>query len=187
MRRWIVAVIGDSSTSQDDERYLLARKLGKALIDNNYRIISGGLGGIMQAVSEGARESENYKEGDILGILPGFDPDEANSCVDIPIATGLNYSRNTIVANSDAVIAIGGGSGTLSEMAHAWAMRRLVIAYKVRGWSGELADRKLDERHRYPDMADDRIYGVTTEKETISILRNIGKYNRRIKGIRKRK
>ena len=187
MRRWIVAVIGDSSTSQNDERYLLARKLGTALIDNNYRIITGGLGGIMQAVSEGARESENYKEGDILGILPGFDPDEANSCIDIPIATGLNYGRNAIVANSDAVVAIGGGSGTLSEMAHAWAMRRLVIAYKVRGWSGELAERKLDERPRYSDMPDDRIYGVNTEKETISILKNIEKYNRRTKGISKRK
>ena len=72
-------------------------------------------------------------------------------------------------------------------MAHAWAMRRLVIAYKVRGWSGELADRKLDERLRYSDIPDDRIYGVITEKEAISILKNIEKYNRRKKGIRKRK
>ena len=186
MRKWIVAVVGDSNVSHEDERYLLAKKLGKALVNNDYRVMSGGLGGIMQAVSEGARESRNYREGDIIGILPGFDPDEANNCVDIPIATGLNYGRNTIVANSDAIIAIGGGAGTLSEMAHAWAMRRLVIAYKVAGWSGELADRKLDYRIRYPDIEDDRVYGVISEKEAIEILRKLEQYNRRTKGIKER-
>ncbi len=186
MRRWIVAVIGDSSLDENDEKYILAKDLGKELISNGYRIITGGLGGSMEAVCEGARKSPEYKEGDIIGILPGFDPEEANSNVDIPIATGLNFGRNCIIANSDAVIAIGGGSGTLSEMAFAWAMRRLVIAYKVPGWSGELADKKIDERLRYSDIPEDRVYGVTSAKETLKVLHLIEKYKRRTKGIKRR-
>ncbi len=184
MRRWNIAVIGDANTSLNDERYELAIKLGKALIDNNYRIISGGLGGIMKAVSSGARESEKYNEGDIIGILPGFNPEEANSNVDIAIATGLNYGRNAIIANSDAIIAIGGGAGTLSEIAYAWEMKRLIIAYRVTGWSGKLADTIIDQRARYPDIPDDKVFGVSSENEVIQLLKQLDRYTKRSKGIK---
>jgi len=142
IRRRMVSVIGDAGLSESDMRYGLAKDLGKELVSNGYRLITGGLGGCMKAVCKGAKESPKYMEGDIVGVLPGYDPSEANEFVDVPIATGIFHARNAIVANSDAVIAIGGGSGTLSEMAMAWIMQRLLIAFKVEGWSGKLADQR---------------------------------------------
>ena len=177
MRRRTVSVIGNAGLSESDPRYGLARELGGELITNGYRLVTGGLGGCMEAVCRGARESREYSEGDIVGILPGYDPDDANCYVDIPIATGIFHARNTIVANSDAVIAMGGGSGTLSEMAMAWIMQRLLIAFRVEGWSGELADRRLDHRIRYPDIPDDRVYGVDTVEEAIRYLELLPRYD----------
>jgi len=186
-KRALVAVIGDGSPSEmNEEKTRLSEDLGEALISNGYRIVCGGLGGVMDAVARGAKKSPNYKEGDLIGILPGFDPDAASDSIDIIIPTGLQYARNIIVANVDAVVAIGGGAGTLSELAMAWSMKRLVIAYRVNGWSGELADRVLDNRPRYPDIPEDRIYGVSNESEALTILENLDMYNKRTKGIVRR-
>lgn len=179
MRRYIVSVIGDSDISESDERFVKGKGLGTALVDSGYRVLTGGLGGCMRAVCMGARESSKWREGDIIGILPGHDPRAANEFVDIPIATGIDHARNMIVANSDAVIALGGGSGTLSEIALAWIMNRLVIAYRVEGWSGKLADQRIDQRDRYPGIVDDRVYGVDTSKEALDYLRLIPCYDRR--------
>lgn len=179
MGRYAVSVIGDAFLSESDVRYGIARELGRALISNGYRVITGGLGGCMEAVCKGCRDSPAWKEGDVIGILPGYEPSEANDFVDVPIATGLSHYRNGIVANSDAVIAIGGGSGTLSEMALAWVMNRLIIAFRVEGWSGRLADRKIDGRVRYPEIPDDRVYGVDNVEEAIEYLKLIPRYNRR--------
>lgn len=183
-KRALIAVIGDGSESAlTSEKIELAEKLGEALISSGYRIVCGGLGGIMNAVAKGARNSSKYQDGDIVGILPGFDPEIASDSIDIPIPTGLQYARNIIVSNAHAVVAIGGGAGTLSEIALAWSMKRLVIAYRVDGWSGELADRVLDSRVRYPKISDDRIYGVSSETEVLQILENLERYNKRTKGI----
>lgn len=177
--RKIVSVIGNSSLPEWDERYAKARELGKALISGGYRVVTGGLGGCMEAVCRGCRESPEYREGDVIGILPGYDPGEANEYVDVPIATGIYHCRNAVVANSDAVIAIGGGSGTLSEMALAWIMQRLIIAYRVEGWSGEMADRRIDYRIRYPDVEGDRVYGVSNTEEALEYLKLIPLYSGR--------
>jgi len=181
-----IAVIGDANIREDSEKYLLAEKIGRSLIDNGYRLITGGLGGVMEAASKGARSSSCYKHGDIVGILPGNDPTEANAYVDICIPTGLDLARNLIVANADAVIAIGGGAGTLAEMANAWALNRLIIACRVDGWSGKLADQKIDSRTRYPDIPDDRVYGVTSDMEVIECLRILPRYNKRHKQVKRR-
>jgi len=178
MRRRTVSVIGDASLPESDGRYALARELGRELVSGGYRVVTGGLGGCMEAVCRGARESPEYREGDTIGILPGYDPDEANEFVDVSLATGIFHSRNAIVANSDSVMAIGGGSGTLSEMAMAWIMQRLLIAFRVEGWSGRLADQRIDDRIRYPDIPDDRVYGVDTVEEAIGYLERLPKYNR---------
>lgn len=112
--------------------------------------------------------------------MPGCSPDTANAFIDIPIATGLDHARNFIVANSDAVIAVGGGSGTLSELSYAWIMRRLILAYRVphpagtsdtfADWSGIVADKKLDDKNRCPEISDDRIFGVDTPEEAVVLL-----------------
>ena len=184
--RKLIAVIGDANLSQNSEKYILAEKLGRLLIDHGFQLITGGLGGVMEAASKGARSSSQYKLGDIIGILPGNDPDEANSYVDICIPTGLDMGRNLIISNADAVIAIGGGAGTLSEIANAWSLKRLIICYRVEGWSGKLADQKIDARNRYPDISDDRVYGVNTEEEVLKFLKLLPNYNKRHSKVRRR-
>lgn len=166
----IIAVIGDSKIDRNSLKYEIAFGIGKALIDNGYRVQSGGLGGVMEAVFEGAHASDKYKEGDTIALLPSFDRTTSNSFADIVIPTGLDIMRNAIVANADAVIAIGGGAGTLSEMAMAWSLFRLIIAFSnVGGWSSELAGRKIDLRERYKNI-DDRVFDVTSPEQAIECL-----------------
>jgi len=181
----LIAVCGDTNLPPNDEKIILAEKLGKKLNQSNYRIVTGGLGGVMEAVCRGARDSEYYQNGDTIGILPGFDPNEANKYVDIKIASGIDNVRNLIVANSDAVVAIGGGAGTLSEIAFAWILKRLIIAYDVEGWSGKLVNTKIDHRIRYKNIKDDVIYGVKSEIEVINILdRFLPLYKKRHHGVK---
>ena len=150
--RKTVAVLGDASANPDSFKYKLAFETGKMLVDKGYRVQSGGMGGIMEAVCAGAHASKSYREGDTIGILPSFDRTKSNEYVDILIPTGLDIIRNGMTGCADAVIAIGGGAGTLMEMAAAWSTLKLIIAYRtVPGWSAELADRRIDERIRYPE------------------------------------
>jgi uncharacterized protein (TIGR00725 family) len=183
--RKVVAVIGDSTVSRGSKEYELAFQIGKALIDKGYRIQSGGLGGIMEAVLSGAHSSEHYIDGDTIAIVPSFDRSKANEFADIVIPTGMDMMRNAIVANADAVVAIGGGAGTLSEMAIAWSLYRLIIGFKnVEGWSSRIADQPIDARFRY-DFLDDRVFGVESVEEMIHTLQEkIEKYNRVHHGIR---
>ena len=183
----IVAVVGDGKIEKESLKYKLAFEMGKALIDSGYRVQSGGLGGIMEAVFQGAKSSENYQDGDTIAIIPSFDRSEANNYADIIIPTGIDVMRNGMVVNADGVIAIGGGSGTLSEIALAWSLFRLVIAFtNVDGWSSELAGRKLDSRERYKAI-DDKIYGVETPQQAIEILKKyIDFYTRYHHGIKYR-
>ncbi|MFW6243933.1 MAG: TIGR00725 family protein [Desulfovibrionales bacterium] len=106
-----------------------ARQLGRLLAARGCVIVCGGLGGVMQAVCQGARE----QGGLTIGLLPGLERSAANPHVDIPVATGLGHMRNyLVVLNSDIVCALGGGHGTLSEIALARKIGREVVA--VGGW-----------------------------------------------------
>lgn len=183
--RKIVAIVGDSRIDKDGLKYKLAYETGKTLVDHGYRLQSGGLAGVMEAAFEGAKASENYKEGDTIAIIPSFDRTRHNPHADIVISTGLDIMRNAIVANADAVIAIGGGAGTLSEIAFAWPMLRLILAYdNVDGWSSKVAGIKLDNKVRYEEIPDDRIYAVSSPEGVIKCLEeNIEKYTKYHKGI----
>lgn len=185
MRKKIIAVVGDAQIEKDGLKYRMAYETGKALVDAGYRIQSGGLGGVMEAAFAGAKSSPSYREGDTVAIVPSFDRNTANQYADIVIPTGIDLMRNTIVANADAVIAVGGGAGTLSEMAMAWTLFRLILGYRnTGGWSAELADRKIDGRNRYKDIPDDRVYGISDPTEAIEILNKyIGEYTRVHSGI----
>ena len=182
-----IAVIGDGQIEKNSFKYKLAFDTGKAIIDNGYRIQSGGMGGVMLAAFEGAKASSNYRDGDTIAIVPTFDKNDANEYADIIIPTGLDIMRNAIVVNADAVVAIGGGAGTLSEMAIAWSLFKLLIAYdNVDGWSKELAGRKIDDRIRY-DNLDDAVYAVESPDEVIDLLKKyINMYSRSHHGIRSR-
>lgn len=110
----IITVIGEGRTTPDISR--LAEQVGRELASLDVQVACGGLGGVMEAVCKGAKSAG----GTTIGILPGTDPTDCNSWVDIPICTGLGYARNIIVARAGrAVIAVGGAYGTLSEIGHA--------------------------------------------------------------------
>lgn len=184
--RKVVAIIGDSRCDKGSFEYKIAYETGKILIDNGYRIQSGGMNGVMEAAFEGAHTSSKYREGDTIAIIPSFDSSNCNVYADIVIPTGLDIARNIIVVNCDAVIAIGGGAGTLSEIALSWSLYKLIIAYNnIEGWSKELAGKKVDNRIRYKDF-DDKVFGVSSEEEVILLLEKyINLYNRKHNGISK--
>lgn len=169
-RRRLVAVIGDANVPAGSQKDLLAEEVGRLLVDAGFRVLTGGLGGVMEAACRGARSSSRYQSGDTVAVLPGHDPGEANEFVDVAIASGLDHVRNSIVAHADAVIAIGGGAGTMSEICLAWIYKRLIVALRVEGWSGKIADQRVDERVRYPDEADDRVFGATSAVDAVRML-----------------
>jgi uncharacterized protein (TIGR00725 family) len=165
-----VAVIGDGIAAEGSAHWALAEALGARLVEAGYRVLTGGLSGVMEAASRGAARSPAHAPGSIVGILPGDDPAAANPFVDVAIPTGLGHLRNALVARADAVVAVGGGAGTLSEIALAWVGRRLVLAFRVEGWSGRVADAPLDDRPRFSSIPDDRIFGVDSPDEAIRVL-----------------
>ena len=112
----IIAVIGSSTAG--DSLADTAEEVGRELASRGAKVVCGGLGGVMEAVCRGAKSAG----GTTIGVLPGSDPAVANQYVDIPICTGIGYARNVIVVKTgEAVIAIGGAFGTLSEIGHALA------------------------------------------------------------------
>ena len=145
-RRPTIAVIGGASAT--DRVLEVAQILGKAVVDAGARLAPGGRSGVMEASARGAHASDRYREGDVIGILPGSDAASANPFVDIAIPTNLGLARNVVLTGmADAVIAVGGGSGTLSEIALAWQQGKPVVLLDVgEGWSSELGPRALDER-----------------------------------------
>ena len=109
-----VSVIG--SGDADPPAAEAAAATGRLLAERGHLVVCGGLGGVMEAACRGASEAG----GRTVGILPGDDRSAANPHVEIPIATGMGNARNVLVAlNGDAVIAVSGSTGTLSEIGHA--------------------------------------------------------------------
>mgnify|MGYP002784291147 CR=1 FL=1 len=186
-RRRLVAVIGDANVPAGSQKDLLAEDVGRLLVDAGFRVLTGGLGGVMEAACRGARSSSRYQSGDTVAVLPGHDPADANPFVDIVIPSGLDHVRNSIVAHADAVIAIGGGAGTMSEICLAWIYKRLIVALRVVGWSGKVADQRVDERVRYPDEPDDRVFGATSAADAVrTVVERIGRYASQHHGVRRR-
>jgi len=108
-----IAVIGGSRPGR--QALEVAFEVGRLIARAGAVVVCGGLGGVMEAAGRGARE----EGGLVIGILPGGSPADANPWVDVPIATGLGYTRNSLVVmNADAVIAVDGEYGTLSEIAY---------------------------------------------------------------------
>jgi uncharacterized protein (TIGR00725 family) len=170
VRRRLIAVAGSGDIGPDDVRWRHAEDLGAALVDAGYRVLCGGRGGVSEAVAKGARASARYVDGDVVGVLPADDGTDANPFVDVVVPTGLGHWRNGLVAHGDAVVAIGGGAGTLAEIALAWVWDRPIIAFRTEGWSGVLADTRLDDRARFPERPDDRVYGVAAAAEAVGLL-----------------
>jgi uncharacterized protein (TIGR00725 family) len=123
-----IAVVGGAQCSRDEAK--LAEAVGVELAKRKATLICGGLGGVMAAACKGARSAG----GKTVGIVPGNSRDEANPYVDIPIVTGIGEARNVIVVNTaQAVIAIGGKFGTLSEIAY--ALRSKIPVVGLNTWT----------------------------------------------------
>jgi hypothetical protein len=117
-----ISVIGSAGCTDEQKR--IAYDIGRLIAKNKAVLICGGLGGVMEAASKGAKD----EGGLALGVMPGTDNSFANTFIDIPIVTGIGEARNIIVALSgDAVIAVGGALGTLSELAFAMKYKKPVI------------------------------------------------------------
>ncbi|HEY50535.1 MAG TPA: TIGR00725 family protein [Dehalococcoidia bacterium] len=123
-----IAVIGGSDCTPEESR--LAEEVGRELARKGAILICGGLGGIMEAACKGA----SAEDGLTVGILPGGSRQTANPYVQIPIVTSMGEVRNVIIVKSaGAVIAIGGGYGTLSEIGH--ALRNDIPVIGLNTWS----------------------------------------------------
>ena len=122
----IISVIGAGTCN--NEIYSIAEEIGKLIAQKGAILVTGGLGGVMEAASKGAIEAG----GTTVGILPGFSREDANKYVSIPITTGLSHARNIVIARSaDAVIAVSGEYGTLSEIAVSLKLGKPVIGIKT--------------------------------------------------------
>jgi uncharacterized protein (TIGR00725 family) len=166
----LVGVIGASAAS---ERVLNAAfETGRELTKAGFGLICGGLGGVMEAACRGAHAAKagsRDRHNPIVGVLPGYAKTDANPYVEIVITTGMGYARNSVIASSaDAVIAVSGGSGTLSEIAFAWQYGKpIIIVRNLPGIPGELIDRALDERRK------DSILGAESPREAVRIVESL--------------
>lgn len=106
----------------------VAEEVGRGLAERGAIVLCGGLSGVMEAVCRGCRAGG----GTSVGILPGSDRRDANAFVDVAIATGMGEMRNAlIVRGADVVVALGGGHGTLSEIAFALKIGRPVVGFET--------------------------------------------------------
>lgn len=118
----LIAVIGGHRCGKKTR--LLAEQLGREIAKLGAILVCGGLGGVMEAAAKGAKEAG----GTTVGILPKDNKCDANQYIDIPIATGLGFARNTIIITAaDIVIAFKGKYGTLSEIGFALNAKKTVI------------------------------------------------------------
>ena len=121
-----IAVIGGSDIGPETTD--LAREVGREVATRGAVLLCGGLGGVMAAAAQGAQEAGGVS----LGILPEGDRRRANPFLTYTIATNLGHARNVLIAHSaDALIAVGGSYGTISEAAIALKLGKPVIALNV--------------------------------------------------------
>lgn len=149
----VVAVVGAGDADEDTRS--LAEGVGREIAKAGYWLVCGGRGGVMEAASRGARKTG----GMTIGILPGTDRNDANPHIELPIITDMGEGRNLLVVrNADAVIAVGGEWGTLSEIAFARKIGKPVVG--LRTWSLQKPD----------NSPVDDITEVETPEEAITVV-----------------
>jgi uncharacterized protein (TIGR00725 family) len=142
-KRTRIAVIGGSRAGR--QALDTALEVGRLIARSGAIVVCGGLGGVMEAASRGARE----EGGLVIGILPGGSGADANPWVDVPVATGLGYTRNSLVVmNADAVIAVDGEYGTLSEIAYGLIHGKKVVGLGTWDVKGIVAAATAEEAVR---------------------------------------
>ena len=151
-RRARIGVIGSAQCSA--EIYHLAEQVGEGIARRGAILICGGLGGVMEGACKGAKAAG----GTTIGILPGTRPDDANVYVDIPLATGLSLARNLLVVrSSQALIAIEGGYGTLSEIAFSLQLQVPVIGLRT-----TYTDPQMNKAHDAADAVEQAFAAIAS-------------------------
>jgi hypothetical protein len=168
----VIAVVGSSKPAAATLE--LAREVGRLVVASGCSLVCGGLGGIMAAACEGAQQAKQelltstpgLDPPQVIGVLPAADKAAANPFVDVVIPTGMGYTRNALVVlAADAVIALEGGSGTLSEIAYAWQFGKPVAALVPSGgWAARLAGEQLD------DKRGDRVFSADSPAAAVTYL-----------------
>jgi hypothetical protein len=165
-RRTVISVIGGAREDADDV-LRLAEALGREIRRAGWDLACGGMTGVMEAACRGFQSTEG--PGIAIGILPTRDGEGANVHLDLVLSTGMGLARNAIVVQAGhAVVAVGGESGTLSEIALAWQYGRPVVALvPAGGFGAELAGRALDRRRV------DEVRSAHSVDEAIALLRRL--------------
>jgi uncharacterized protein (TIGR00725 family) len=147
-----ISVIGGGQSGAAE--YATAMEVGRLVAEAGATLVCGGLSGVMEAAARGAREAG----GSTIGILPGHDRSLANPYLDHVITTGLGHARNlAVVSSGDAVIAIGGSYGTLSEIGLAARLSRPVVI--LSGW-------RLQN-----DLGTEGIWHASSPREAMALIR----------------
>lgn len=141
-----IAVIGAGDAPADLRE--LAFEVGRAIARRGAILVCGGRGGVMEAAAAGAQSAGGHT----VGILPGYHRREANPHIEFAIATGLGEARNVIVvASADAVVAMAGEGGTLSEIGLALKLGRPVVA--LRSWNEIAGLARADDPEKAVELA----------------------------------
>jgi uncharacterized protein (TIGR00725 family) len=147
-RPYLIAVIGKSAKDPDDppspEALNAAELVGANIAGAGAVLISGGLTGVMEAASRGAKRANGL----VIGMLPGLDKNDANKYVDVALTTGMGWMRNTLVVRAaDAVIMISGGIGTLNELTVAYQDKPTVVLEHTGGWADRVREIAYGGKH----------------------------------------
>ena len=139
-----ILVIGSNADHCTEKAYKLAYEVGREIALQGAVLVTGGLGGVMEAAGKGANEAGGL----VVSIIPQDEKSWANKYSNVIIPTGIGISRDFITAYSaDAVIVVGGGAGTIIETCVAYLKRKPIIAIRGSGGAADkLADTYLDER-----------------------------------------
>ncbi|MDJ0273699.1 MAG: TIGR00725 family protein [Aigarchaeota archaeon] len=162
MRRKQILVIGYNRDACDERAWRLAYEVGREVALRGAVLITGGLGGVMEAASKGA-----YEAGGItVSIIPQKDASQANPYSTVVVATGIGHLRNFVnVYSADGVIVVGGGAGTLSEIAAAYIEGKPIVALKGSGGvADEYAGRYLDQRRTV------LVHAAETPREAVDLV-----------------
>jgi uncharacterized protein (TIGR00725 family) len=141
-RPFQVSIIGDSVAALST--CAAAEELGAFVAQHGMTLLTGGQGGVMEAAARGAAQAGGLT----VGIIPSSEFDDANAWCRVVIPTGLGHARNVLTALAgDAIVVLGGGAGTLSEIAFGWIHGRPLLTLAGHdGWADRLGDLPVDPR-----------------------------------------
>lgn len=166
-----ISVVGFDADSCTEAAREAAYRVGKAIAKEGGTVVCGGLGGVMEAASRGAREAGGHS----VGIIPSADSDQANRYCEFVVATGLGKSRNFVVAYSgDAMVIVGGGAGTLIEAAAAYqAAKPIATVMGTGGVADVWAGKYLDDRRTQMILG-----GSSPEDAVNKVMRELSRHRK---------